>query len=68
MQINTIFIPKFYKWKEVIVDGICYGLLLAEKEEYLFQNYLAWPVLSDEIRDYFSQIELCVGIIISQNV
>ena len=33
-----------------------------------FSNYLAWPVLSDLIRDYFSQIVSCVGIIISQNV
>ena len=42
-----------------------------EKEEHLFfqyQKYLAWPVLSDVIRDYFSQIALCLGIIISQNV
>ena len=40
----------------------------AEKEEYLFFQYqycLAWPVLSDVIRDYFSQRVLCLGIIIS---
>ena len=43
----------------------------AEKEEYLFFQYqycLAWPVLSDVIRDYFSQRVLCLGIIIFQNV
>ena len=33
-----------------------------------FSNHLAWHVLSDVIRDYFSQKVLCVGIIISENV
>ena len=33
-----------------------------------FSIFLASPVLSDVTRDYFSQIVLCVGIIISQNV
>ena len=44
---------------------------MADNEEYLFfqyQYYLAWPVLFDIIRDYFSQRVLCLGIIISQNV
>ena len=35
---------------------------------FQYQNYLAWPVSSDVIRDYFSQTVLCLGIIISQNV
>ena len=57
--------------QKLYVDRICYGLILAEKDEYIFfqyQNYLAWSVSSDVIKDCLSQIVLCLVIIISENV